>query len=95
MTALAPTLEAYFTQRLIGQRRMEEREAAPVFSQPAPQIVPAANFMYRFMGNQLLQHERRRAPVDTLQPKKSAIKPRTQQMAEIGIYRLELRTVGK
>ena len=54
-------------QRLVGQLRMEEREAAPVGFQPAPQVAPALDRVHRLVLDQLLEHDRRRVPVDALE----------------------------
>ena len=49
------------------QRRMEEREAAAVGREPAAQVVPARDLVHGLVLDQLLEHDRRRVPVDALE----------------------------
>jgi hypothetical protein len=55
-------------QRLVGERRVEEREAAPVRRLDAgAQVVPAGDGVHRLVADDLLQDVRRRRPVDVAQ----------------------------
>ena len=63
-------------QRLVDQRRVEERVAAPVGRIDAPaQIVPVVDFVHRLVANDLLEHDRGRRPVDPAQHQEAAVEP--------------------
>src|SRR2546430_6039658 len=47
-----------------------------LFRSPPAQIPPAADGVHRLVLDQLLEHHRRRAPVDALESKKAAVEPR-------------------
>ncbi len=65
---------------------MEERIAAAVDRiDAAPQVVPAADCMYRLIADDFLQHRRRRGPVNPAQHQKAAVKPRAEQVKEIAV----------
>ena len=74
-------------QRLVGQGRVEEGEAAAILRQPPPQIVPAVDRMHRLVVDQLLEHDRGRAPVDALEHQETAVEPGAEQVQEIGVDR--------
>ena len=59
---------------------MEEGEAAAVGREPPAQIVPAADFVHRLIGDDLLQHDSRAAPVDPLDRQEAAVEPRDASM---------------
>ena len=73
-------------QRLVDHCRMEKGKAAPVRRiDAAAQIVPVADFVHRLIADDLLQHDRRRRPVDPPQHQEAAIEPGREQMHEIVI----------
>ena len=72
-------------QRLIRQRRMKERVTAAVRFEPASQIAPALDLMNRLVLDQPLEHQRGRAPLDSLQHQEAAIEPGAEQVREVGI----------
>ena len=81
--------------RLVGQRRMEKSIAAAVGLEPAAQVVPALDLVHGLVLDQLLQHQRGRAPVDALQDQESAIEPGTEQTGEVGFDDRPMRMVGQ
>src|SRR6266853_1773419 len=81
--------------RLVGQRRMEKRVAAPVGLEPAAQVVPALDLVHGFVLDQLLQHESGGTPVDALQDQESAIEPGTEQIGEVGLDARPMRMLGQ
>src|SRR5918996_5973522 len=72
-------------ERLMRQRGMEKREAAPVGGEPAAQIVPSGDFVNRFVLDQFLENDRRRIPVDALKCEKAPIEPGPEEMLEVGL----------
>ena len=82
-------------ERLVGQRGMEEPEAAPVRLQAAAQVVPVEHLVHRLVLDDLLQHEGRRAPVDAVQLQESAVEPGAEHMHEVVVHELELRAPGQ
>ena len=78
-------------KRIARQRRMEEGEAPPIRRQPPPQVGPAGDLVHRLVGDQLLQHRRGRLPVDAPQLQEAAVEPRPQQVAQVGVERLQRR----
>ncbi|MBK7471502.1 MAG: hypothetical protein IPI73_13645 [Betaproteobacteria bacterium] len=70
-------------QRLVRQRGVEEREAAAVILQAAAQIVPAADFVYGFVADELLEQRGRRVPVDAGDAQEAGVEPRLQQVMEV------------
>ena len=82
-------------ERLVGQRGVEEPEAAPVRLQAAAQVVPVEHLVYRLVLDDLLQHEGRRAPVDTVQLEESAVEPGAEHVHEVVVHELELRAPGQ
>ena len=82
-------------QRLARQRRVEEAEAAPVRGQAPPQVVPALDLVDRLVLDQLLQHRRRRLPVDAAQLQEAAVEPGAQQVLEVGVERLQHRLLAQ
>src|SRR6266699_2193288 len=70
---------------------MKESVTAAVRFQPAPQIMPAADFMHRLVLDEFLENDSRRAPIDPLQNEKSPIEPRHQKVCEICFDRRPLR----
>ena len=75
-------------QRLVAQLRVEEREAAPVAFQPAAQVAPALHRVHRLVLDQLLQHDRRGAPVDALQAQEAAVEPGAEQVQQVRVDRV-------
>src|SRR6201999_2445280 len=71
------------------KRRMEKGEAATVGREAASQIGPSLDLVYCLIGDQLLQHRRRRLPIDPPQFEEAAVEPRREQMLEIGIEQLQ------
>ena len=70
---------------------MEECVAAPVGRiDAATQIEPIADFMHRLVADDLLQHDRRRRPIDPAQHQEAAVEPGREQVDEIGVDRLEI-----
>ena len=73
-------------QRLVDESRMKECKAAPVSRvEAATQVVPAADFVDRFVSDDLLENGRRRLPVDPPQDEEAAVEPRRQQPFEIAV----------
>ena len=70
---------------------MEEREAATIGRQTAPQIIPALDLVHGLVSDQLLQHRGRRLPVDPTQLEEAAVEPRAEQMPEVGVEQLQFR----
>ena len=70
---------------------MEEAEAAPVGLQAAAQIVPAGDRVHRLVGDELLEHDRRGAPLDAPQVEEAAVEPRAQQVQQVGVDCTPLR----
>jgi hypothetical protein len=65
---------------------MEERVTPPVGRVDAPpEFVKVADFVHRFVADDLFKQRRRRGPVDAAQDQKAAIEPRTEQMQKIAI----------
>ncbi len=78
-------------QRLVDQRRMKERIAAPVGRIDAPaQIVPIVDLVHRLVADDLFQHDRGRCPVDAAQHQEAAVEPGREQVHEIGVDRREV-----
>src|SRR5450759_5849110 len=74
---------------------MEESETAPVLLQPAVQIVPAADFVHRFMLDQLLKQCGGRIPINAYQAQKAGIEPRREQVAKIGVHLRKLSVLAQ
>ena len=73
-------------QRFIGQLRMEEGVAAAIGRvDAAPQVVPVADFMYRFITDDLFQNICWRRPVYPAQHEKSPVEPGRQQMHHVAV----------
>ena len=73
-------------QRLVDKPGVKERVASTVGRIDAPpELVPVADFVHRFVADDLLEHRRRRGPVDAAQNQEAAIKPRTEQVHKIAI----------
>jgi hypothetical protein len=51
--------------------------------------------VHRLIGDQLLQHRRRRLPIDPPQLEKAAVEPRGEQMLQVGIEQLQFRLVAQ
>ena len=62
---------------------MEEGEAAPVRLEAPAQVAPPLDRVHRLVLDQLLQHDRRGAPVDALETQEPAVEPRAQQVHEV------------
>ena len=74
---------------------MEERVAAPVGRiDAAAQIVPAADAVHRLVADDLLQHARRRRPVDPAQHQEAAVEPRREHVDEIAVDDREIVAVA-
>ena len=65
---------------------MEERKAAAVGLQPAPQVGPVPDRMHRLVPDDLLQQRRGRAPVDLLQNEEPGVEPRREQVAKVAVH---------
>ena len=70
---------------------MKERIASTVGFEPAAEIVPSLDLVNRFVVNQPLEDERRRAPVDPLQDQKASIEPGSKQMDQVDVDANPLR----
>src|SRR5215470_589660 len=78
-------------QRVIDQRGMKEGVAAAVGRIDAmAQIVPVADLMHRLIADDLLEHARRRRPVDAPQHQKAAIEPRREHVHEVVVDDFEI-----
>ena len=63
-------------QRFVDKPGVKERVASTVGRIDAPpEFVPVADFVHRFVADDLLEHRRRRRPVDAAQNQKAAIEP--------------------
>ena len=82
-------------ERLVRQRGVEESEAAAVRLQSPAQIFPVEDLVHRLVLDDLLEHERRRAPVDSVQIEESAVEPGAEHVHEVGVHKLELRAPGQ
>ena len=81
-------------QRIIGKRRMEEREALAIWRIETPsQVAPAGNFVDGFVADDFFEYNRRRMPVDRAQLQESAIEPGMEQVLEVGIDFTEFRVI--
>ena len=82
-------------ERLVRQRGVKEAEAAPVRLQPPAQVVPVDDLVHRLVRDDLLEHERRGAPVDAMQVQESAVEPGAEHVHEVVVHELELRMSGE
>ena len=64
---------------------MEEGKAFAIGRQTAAQIIPALNFMDRFVADQFFKDRGRCFPIDMAQFEKTTVKPTGQQVLHIGI----------
>ncbi len=78
-------------QRLVMQRRMEEREAAAVGRQAPTQVFPAPDLVHGLVGDQLLEDRRGRIPVDPPDVEKAAVEPGLKQILQIRVERQQGR----
>ena len=58
----------------------------------ATQVVPVADRVHGFVADDLLQHDRRRRPVDPPQHQEAAIEPGREQVREVGVDRRQVVT---
>ena len=74
-------------QRLVGQLRVEEGEAAAVGLQAAAQVVPAVDGVHGLVVDDLFQQLGRRVPVDTAHLQEAGVEPRAEQVQQVGFER--------
>ena len=67
-------------QRLVRHSRMKKRKTSAIGIEPVLQIIPAPNFMHRFIGDKLLEKTSGRIPFDLLQLEEPNIEPGSQQL---------------
>ena len=72
-------------ERLVGQRRVEERVAPPVPFEPPAQVAPSLNLVDRLVLDQALEDHRRGVPVDSLKDQEPAVEPRPEQVNEVRV----------
>ena len=83
-------------QRLVGELRMEEGEAAPVGRlQAVAQIVPVVDRVHRLVADDLLQDVGGRGPVDRPQHQEAAVEPGREQVREVVVDRLQVGARGQ
>ncbi len=81
-------------ERLVGKRRVEEREAAPVALEPALEVGESVDLVHRLVGDQLLEDCGRGLPVDAAQLQEAAVEPGPEQMGEVEVHGGELRVLA-
>ena len=82
-------------ERLVGQRRVKESEAAPIRLEATAQIVPVEDLVHCFVLGDFFEHEGRCSPVDAVQLEEPAVEPGTEHANEIIVHHLELRAPGQ
>ena len=78
-------------ERLIRQRRMEERVTPPIGLEPPPQIVPPLNLVDRLVLDQALEDDGRGPPVNPLPDQESAVEPRSEQARQVRVDHAAVR----
>ena len=80
-------------QRLVGQGRMEEGEAAPIGREAALQVLQGAHPVDLLVAQELLQQRGRAVPVDRGEGQEARIEPAAEQVVEVGVDRRQLGMV--
>src|SRR6266567_894659 len=62
-------------QRFAWKRRVEERKAAAIGCQAAPQIAPATDLVHGLICDDFFEHRCRGVPIDPLQLQEAAVEP--------------------